>query len=79
MEDLIFEPIITEKSIALGDKRKYLFKVNKEANKSEIKKEIAKVFKVKVKDVNIICQKNKKKAIVTLEKGQKIKELEMKK
>jgi len=92
MKNLIIEPIITEKSIRLGSLNKYIFKVDQKANKNELKKEIAKTFKVRVKDVNIIKQKEKirrrgqikarssnfKKAIVTLVQGEKIKELEIK-
>ena len=61
-------------------------------NKNEVKKEINRIYKVDVTAVNIlyrqekIKQRNKivgkqaafKKAIVTLKKGQKIKELEIK-
>lgn len=92
MKSIIIEPVITEKSVGLAEKDKYIFKVEKRATKPEIKKEIAKIFKVKVKDVNILYQKEKikrrrgisgkkpgfKKAIITLEKGEKIKELEVK-
>ncbi|MCX6806801.1 MAG: 50S ribosomal protein L23 [Candidatus Berkelbacteria bacterium] len=88
----IIEPVVTEKSIDLSGKDKYVFKVAKSANRNEIKKEVEKTFKVNVIDVNILNQKGKikkrgkivgrtkdiKKAIVTLKKGQKIKELEVK-
>jgi|UniRef100_A0A7V3N4E1 large subunit ribosomal protein L23 len=92
MKSVIIEPIVTEKAVNLSSVNKYIFKVDKKATKSGIKKEIVKIFKVKVDDVNIINQRGKqkrrgrilghtvpfKKAIVTLKKGEKIKELEVK-
>jgi large subunit ribosomal protein L23 len=89
---IIIEPLVTEKSVNLSSKGKYIFKVDKKATKNEVKKEIAKIFKAKVEDVNILHQKGKekrrgriigkssgfKKAIVTLKKGEKIKEFEVK-
>lgn len=88
----ILEPIITEKSVNLAEKSKYVFKVAPNATKNEVKKEIEKKFKVKVIAVNMLYQKPKikrrgrtigqtssyKKAIVTLKQGDKIKELEIK-
>jgi len=92
MRDIIIEPHITEKSVALSSKGKYIFKVNPRSTKNEIKKEIKRIFKVTAKTVDILYQRAKlkrrgrivsrhpsfKKAIVTLKKGQKIKELEIK-
>ena len=84
--DTITSPNITEKSTAMSDFNKVVFKVNKKANKHSIKKTIEKVFKVNVIKINTINQKGKtkfvknkktvkpgyKKAIVTLKKGQSI-------
>jgi large subunit ribosomal protein L23 len=85
--DIIISPIISEKSTALSDKEnKYVFKVAKRANKIEIRKAIEKIFSVKVTSVNTMQYIGKKKrvrmaegmtaawkkAVVTLEKGQKI-------
>lgn len=92
MKSTIIKPIITEKAVGLSSKNKYVFEVDKKATRSEIKKEIANIFKVKVEKVNIVNQKGKqvrrgrtlghvpgyKKAIVTLKEGEKIKELEVK-
>ena len=89
---IIIEPLVTEKSVSLASKNKYIFKVVSSTNKNEVKKEINRIYKVDVTAVNIlyrqekIKQRNKivgkqaafKKAIVTLKKGQKIKELEIK-
>tara|TARA_B100000963_G_scaffold343634_1_gene345671 strand:+ start:167 stop:460 length:294 start_codon:yes stop_codon:yes gene_type:complete len=84
--DSIKQPIITEKATILSEQNKTVFKVHKGANKNSIKKNIEKIFKVKVVKVNIINTKTKKKlrqgristktgykkAIVTLKKGQSI-------
>ena len=85
--DIIKAPVITEKSsnIASND-RKYVFKVDAKANKSQIKDSIEKIFKVKVESVNTVNVHPKKKrvgrysgmtnkykkAIVTLVNGNKI-------
>ena len=84
--DTIISPNITEKSTSLSDFNKIVFKVNKNANKKAIKKNIEKIFKVNVIKINTINMKSKmklvrgkktnkpgyKKAIVTLKKGQSI-------
>ena len=84
--DSIINPIITEKATILSEQNKTVFKVHEKANKSIIKKNIEKLFKVNVIKVNIINQKSKiklrqgkksyktgyKKAVVTLKKGQSI-------
>ena len=84
--DSINIPIITEKATVLSEQNKTVFKVHKNANKKIIKKNIEKLFKVKVIKVNIINKKTKikmrqgkvskktgyKKVIVTLKKGQTI-------
>ena len=85
--DIIKAPVITEKSsnIASND-RKYVFKVDAKANKSQIKDAIEKILKVKVESVNTVNVHPKKKrvgrysgmtnkykkAIVTLVNGNKI-------
>ena len=84
--DTIISPNITEKSTALSEFNKVVFKVSRGANKSSIKKSIEKIFKVKVIKINTVNLKGKvklvrnkkafksgyKKAIVTLKKGQSI-------
>ena len=85
--DIIKAPVITEKSsnIASND-RKYVFKVDAKANKSQIKDAIEKIFKVKVTSVRTMNVKPKKrrvgrytgltnrckKAIVKLAEGEEI-------
>ncbi len=84
--DSIDRPIITEKATILSEQNKTVFKVHKLATKETIKKNVEKLFKVKVVKVNILNLKTKfklrqgriskkkgyKKAIVTLKKGQSI-------
>ncbi len=80
------QPWVTEKAGALGALGKYIFVIDKKANKSEVKKAVERIYNVKVEDVNVANIKGKakrlgrslgktsglKKAIVTLKKGQKI-------
>ena len=82
--DIIRSPNITEKSTAMSNFNKVVFKVDKKANKKFIKKSIEKTFKVNVVKINTINMKGKtklvrnkksyktgyKKAIITLKKGQ---------
>jgi len=76
----------TEKGTSLGGENKYIFCVDKKANKIEIKEAIEFIYRVKVAAVNttVMPGKNRriryktgktpdwKKAIVTLQPGQKI-------
>jgi large subunit ribosomal protein L23 len=85
--DIIKALLRTEKSTALYEPQgKYIFLVQKSANKIQIKRAVQEVYKVKVKDVNTFVSFGKlkkvryqlgrtpdlKKAIVTLKEGQKI-------
>ena len=84
--DTIISPNVTEKSTSLSEFNKIVFKVDKNANKKTIKKNIEKIFKVNVIKINtanmrgkVKLVKNKKsfkpgykKAIITLKKGQSI-------
>lgn len=84
--DIIKALIRTEKSTRYEPDGKYLFLVDKSVNKIQIKHAIEELYKVKVKDVNIIISSGKlkrvryqlgrtpevKRAIVTLKEGQKI-------
>ncbi len=83
---ILKEPHISEKATNLADENKYVFKVFPRANKIEAKKAIESLYGVRVKDVNIINVHRKrktlrgiegfktgyKKAIATLEEGEKI-------
>ena len=59
--DIIVKPLITERSMDMAAKKRYVFKVLKDASKPEIKYAVEEVFKVKVKDVNTINMPGKKK------------------
>lgn len=76
----------TEKGAVQMEQNKYLFQVQKSANKIEVKKAVEDIYKVKVQDVNtqVVPGKSKrvrtqmgmtpewKKAVVTLKEGHKI-------
>ena len=84
--DKILSPVVTEKSTNVSEQNKIIFKVNKRANKKNLKINIEKIFKVNVTKINIINKKSRiktsrgkkvrvkgfKKAIITLKKGQNI-------
>ena len=84
--DILIRPLITEKSTQLMEEGKYVFVVAKKANKIEIAKAVAEIFKVKVADVNTVNVSGKvkrmgrfvgkrsdyKKAIVKLAPGETI-------
>ena len=60
--DVIIRPVITEKSMADMGEKKYTFLVHPEANKTQIKETVEKMFEVtKVKSVNTINSDGKKK------------------
>jgi large subunit ribosomal protein L23 len=81
--DILIAPVVSEKSYNLLDEGKYTFVVDPNANKTEIKIAVEKVFGVKVASVNTINRKGKarrtryglgkrkdtKRAIVTLREG----------
>ena len=62
-EDIIIEPIITEKSNDGLQEGKYTFKVNKKATKIDIAKAVEKLFEVKVLKVNTMTLKGKEKRV----------------
>lgn len=62
--DIIKAPIITEKSSDLAqNKNTFVFSVDVNANKTQIKQAIEKIFNVKVESVNTINVKSKKKRV----------------
>ncbi len=77
---------VSEKASLLNGFNQYVFKVFRSANKSQIRKQVEKLFNVKVKAVKVLNMPRKrrdlgkhpgfrsefKKAIVVLEKGQTI-------
>ena len=84
--DVIVAPVITEKATLASEYNKVLFKVAAKATKPQIKEAVEKLFDVKVKAVNTLNRKGKrkmfrgqpgvqsnvKKAVVTLEEGHRI-------
>ena len=85
--NVIYSPALSEKAYKIMEKEnKYLFFVNPKSNKTEIKNVFSFLFSVKVKKINIIVRKPKKKkvksyvgytnkkkiAIINLKKGEKL-------
>ena len=84
--EVLRRPVITEKSAALQAEGKYAFEVAMGANKHQVKQIVEKEFNVKVTAVNVMTVPSKerrvgrrmvltqpwKKAIVTLQPGDKI-------
>jgi len=84
--DVIHSPVITEKATMASEVNQVIFNVARTATKSDIKAAIEQLFTVKVKAVNTLVRKGKKKAfrgiisvqsdvkkaIVTLEDGHTI-------
>ena len=84
--DIIRRPVITEQSMEAVADKKYVFMVDVDANKTEIKAAIEQIFGVKVAKINTIRMQGKakrtgaypvgkrpeyKKAIVTLTESSK--------
>lgn len=84
--DVLKNFLRTEKGANIEKKRQYLFEVDVQATKVEIKKAVEEVYKVKVQAVNVLQMPGKlkrvrtkygytpdwKKAVVTLKEGNKI-------
>jgi large subunit ribosomal protein L23 len=84
---IIISPLVTEKStIQREGQNQYSFKVDRRANKIEIREAVERLFKVKVEEVRTATMRGKikrlgrrfgkrpdwKKAIVTLKEGDRI-------
>jgi large subunit ribosomal protein L23 len=61
--DLIKRPIITERTTELMEQGKYVFEVDKRANKTEIRQAVEKLFGVKVAAVNTMRVPGKRKRV----------------
>ena len=84
--DIIVAPVVTEKATVASEHNKVVFKVASKATKPQIKEAVEKLFDVKVKSVNTLVRKGKKKvfkgfkgvqsdvkkAVVTLAEGHSI-------
>ena len=90
LEDILIEPVLSEKVTLLREEGKYVFKVHPDANKYEIKEAVRRLFNVKVIDCTVMNVGGKlkrvrtrpgrtsswKKAIVRLAPGESIKVFE---
>jgi len=66
LTEVLIKPIITEKANAQAEKlRRYAFKVNRKANKLEIKKAVENFYGVGVIDVNTVVSPGKNKTRYT--------------
>jgi len=86
LNDIIIRPVISEKTTALMEFNKYVFRVAFRANKIMVQQAFKSVFGVEPEKINIMIVRGKnrriryqtgkrtawKKAIVTLKKGDKI-------
>jgi large subunit ribosomal protein L23 len=59
--DVILKPVISEKSYGLLEKSKYTFVVAPDANKTEIKIAVQRIFGVQVVSVNTLNRPGKRK------------------
>jgi large subunit ribosomal protein L23 len=85
-ENILIEPVLSEKANLLREEGKYVFKVDLRANKLQIKEAVVALFKVHPISCNVIVVSSKpkrqrgrpgrtaiwKKAIVRLPMGEKI-------
>ncbi|MBQ9179381.1 MAG: 50S ribosomal protein L23 [Firmicutes bacterium] len=83
--DVIIKPVVSERSMSDAAVKKYTFKVDKNANKTQIKDAVEEIFGVEVAKVNVMNVNGKlkrmgrttgmtassKKAIVTLTEDSK--------
>jgi large subunit ribosomal protein L23 len=66
LNEVLIKPIVSEKSNQLTDKRRtYAFRVDRRANKLEIKKAVETFYGVNVKDVNTLVVPGKNKSRFT--------------
>jgi large subunit ribosomal protein L23 len=85
-QEILISPVVSEKSYAEIDNRKYSFRVHQDAHKTQVRQAVEELFDVKVDSVNIVQVRAKpkrrglikgtrpgwKKAIVKLKPGQEI-------
>jgi large subunit ribosomal protein L23 len=90
--DVIIRPMVSEKSYAGLEQNRYTFLVARDANKTEIKEAVQKIWGVRVLEVNTLNRKGKskrfrytrgkrpdqKQAVVTLAEGDSIEIFEQK-
>ncbi len=61
--EIIKAPVVTEKTNNLASENVYVFKVDKKANKTQIKQVIEKQWNVKVESVNTVNAQAKKRRV----------------
>jgi len=78
--DIVFHPLITEKSVNVIEKEnKLVFVVNKESTKKEVKEAVEDLYDVKVDAVNMVNDlKGRKKAFVKINKKFKANDIAVK-
>ncbi len=87
LEDILLEPMVSEKGWKLQEENKYVFKIHHKANKVQVKRAVETLFKVRVTKVWVMNRLGKprrrkiwqagrtqgwKKAIVQLAKDNRI-------
>ena len=87
LHDILLRPVISEKSVLETERNNYTFAVARDANKFQIREAVEAEFKVNVVGVRVITVRPKqkrrgrrqmgivsgwRKAVVTIEAGQKI-------
>lgn len=87
LDDVLVEPILSEKSWLQQDERQYTFRVHPKANKVQIRQAIEAIFNVEVEDVRTMNMRGKprrtryyqegrqsswKKAVIQLAPGNRI-------
>jgi large subunit ribosomal protein L23 len=84
--EILLEPVVSEKSYSSLPDRKYTFKVHKDAHKTQIRQAVEQLFDVQVESVNVLKVQPKpkkrglfhgtrpgwKKAVVKLQEGHEI-------
>lgn len=83
---IVRRPVVTEKGTALKEQNKYIFEVDRRANKVQVRQAVEALFNVKVAAVHTVAMRGRvkrlgrfvgrtsdwKKAIVTLQEGHSI-------
>jgi large subunit ribosomal protein L23 len=84
--EILLAPVVSEKSYSLIEDHKYVFKVHKDAHKTQIRQAVEELFEVHVVSVNVLQVPSKpkrrgqtsgrrpgwKKAVVELREGESI-------
>lgn len=89
MSNIFVKPVITEKSTKAMDENQFTFLVDQDSNKIEIRNAFQKLYNVVVESVNLVVLKPKKrrrgrivgeskprrKAVISVQKGQNVEEI----